>query len=329
MRWALLLSLSVGVLGSCSRPGACARSPSPAPTPSGGPALRPSSSKKADEEPDRRLLERINEKRGHGARYRAPSAAELGPYAEWIGRVLDQARLGAQPSAPAPPGFVLENAGSSQVLLGEDPRERRGSGLVVLRTGTTPALIIEAPHTYFDKGTLEIAVRCYEVLGARALLLNTVRRSQSEDEELEGEERARLARSGAALSDLAHAEQSFFTAAHTRLALDLSGAALQLHGFRDERLPGVQVVLSAAGSRAPLERLAESLRALLGQTRVATYPDQVKRLGGTRNVQAKASAAAQLSFYHLELARSLRDELITNSAARTAFAEAIRRALVR
>ena len=178
---------------------------------------------------------------------------------------------------------------------------------------------------FFDAGTLPLALSVFQNLRARALLINTVHRSAGGDPPPEDEdERRTLARSRLGTADLAHADQSFYLSAHRQLVRLFDRApTVQLHGFRDEVLPGVGCVVSPAGSKANAKRVVLALRPVLGDKPPALYPSDVKRLGGTLNAQARDSVAQRAPFLHLELSRSLRDELLRDADRRTRFARAI------
>jgi hypothetical protein len=187
-------------------------------------------------------------------------------------------------------------------------------------------LIVETPHSFFDTGTLEISLGVFDALQARALLVNTMHRAGNGSKI----ERRRLARSGDSPFDVAHVERSFFSSAHGALiAAAPLAIVVQLHGYRDEKVPGVDVIVSAANTRARVEPLVSALRAVLDPKRVRAYPAEVDQLGGTTNVQAKASAKQKSAFLHVEMSTSLRQSLTrdANLAARffEAFAEAIGR----
>ncbi len=52
----------------------------------------------------------------------------------------------------------------------------RRAAAVVLRVGAAVPLIVEAPHTFFDQGTLPVALAIFEAQRARALIVNTSHR---------------------------------------------------------------------------------------------------------------------------------------------------------
>ena len=264
--------------------------------------------------------------------YVAPAEDEERAYRSWIRDVADRASRGDAPPDTAPPGFVLDRtSGSDDVwLLAERASHRRGAGAVAIRVGRQAAgLIVEAPHTFFDAGTLPIALTAFQRLGCRALLINTVHRYnprlRGESSDGEGGEDG----GDVSASDVAHAPHSFFLAAHEELQVAFPRAtAVQLHGFRDEVLDGVSIVLSAAGTRADANLVASSLRAapsatLGGPHAVRVFPDDVRILGGTLNAQARSSARAAAPFLHVEMSKSLRDNMVADTRVRGQFVVAL------
>ncbi|HKY36899.1 MAG TPA: hypothetical protein VJN18_13220 [Polyangiaceae bacterium] len=297
------------------------------------PALLPSSEAPYDTTTNAKelhVLEKIKARRNSASvRYVAPSSAELEVFGIWFRSVVASAEADTLSVAQAPLGFELDTSSAAFWLAGEQTSHKRGAGAFVVRVGPALNWVVQAPHTFFDVGTLEIAVTCFEVLNARALLINTVRRSNSNEQDIEREERADLARSGEADSDLAHATRSFFSTAHaTFVHTATSYSTLQIHGFRDELLPQVSAVVSAAGTNAPAGALARRLQAVLGREAVRLYPSQVKQLGGTHNVQAQLSKASGSAFIHLELSRSLRDRLRADPEYRRTFAATVKAGLL-
>ena len=83
-----------------------------------------------------------------------------------------------------------------------------------------------------------------------------------------------------------------------------------------------------SGGRAALatprsQVVAERLRGALG-VEVALFPTDIGRLGGTTNVQARASLArGAAEFVHIEMSRALREQLRRDPAARERFAAAL------
>jgi hypothetical protein len=87
-------------------------------------------------------------------------------------------------------------------------------------------------------------------------------------------------------------------------------------------VPNVDAIVSASGTRADPVSAARALGRALG-IRAAAYPTEIRVLGGTLNRQAKYSIAAGSSFLHLEMSRSLRDQLTKDPARLALFIEAL------
>jgi hypothetical protein len=278
------------------------------------------------------LLGRIKALRGK-APYEAPTPEALVTYTERLAAAITATGLGKEPSGPAADGFVFEalsTPAGALWLLVEAPEQRRGAGVVVLRSDAALPLVIEAPHTFFDVHTLGLAVEAFEQLKARALVVNTVHRAgDAQEGEQARQERARLAHSGAAPADVAHLPTSFFQAAHQALQRERASSALQLHGFADRRGQGVDAIVSAARTGTRIEALAGALTEALPGFVVRRYPSEVKRLGGTTNTQARWSRKARAPFIHLELSFRLRSALVDDEELRGAFVRALARAVER
>ena len=98
------------------------------------------------------------------------------------------------------------------------------------------------------------------------------------------------------------------------------GILLELHGFsRDERSSTAErtadVILSG-GTTRPRRWLRELDRCIEAQTGlvVALYPEEVRELGGTTNVQARALAGKDHpGFLHLELDLATRRRLLAEA----------------
>ncbi|XXT14813.1 hypothetical protein WME94_31655 [Sorangium sp. So ce429] len=105
-----------------------------------------------------------------------PDDAEDVTYVAWVA-AAGLAAQSRQPPPAAPPGFALRPVpGRDLWVLSDDGPRRRGVAVVVLRAGPATPLIVEAPHTFFDRGTLPIALAVFEAQRARALIVNTSHR---------------------------------------------------------------------------------------------------------------------------------------------------------
>ncbi|MHC4390044.1 MAG: hypothetical protein ACYS22_01845, partial [Planctomycetota bacterium] len=199
------------------------------------------------------------------------------------------------------------------LCLREAPGIRRGGGIYLFRVAPTSPVVLQAPHSFFDRGTRTLAERTFATTGVAALMLNTVHRYEG------GRPRKDHP------SDVAHQDGSLYQAATRGLARVLPQAAfVQVHGFRAKSHPdldGVDLVVSQGsqfGTHDPrFTRLANALRAALPDRTIATYGDEARSLGGTRNVQGRfINAYTDDVFYHLELSDGLRDALAADASLR-------------
>ncbi|MEY4547181.1 MAG: hypothetical protein RL685_3376 [Pseudomonadota bacterium] len=295
----------------------------PPTTPRPSPPLQPPASAGEAISRLRREVEELRQGGKSSVDYRAPTADELNDFRSWVDGRLRSLTDSAAGEVAAPAGFRLLDLGSIGPLLAEERHQRRGAGVLALRAGATQPWVIEVPHSFFDEGTLEVGLNAFVLTNARALLVNTVHRYRS---------RASAPADGAdtsdddddsVSSDVAHAESSFFLTAHTALVDSLGDVGVvQLHGYGDASAPKADVVISAAGSRADPVPAAKALERALG-LRVAVYPKQIRKLGGTKNVQARYSISVGRPFLHVEMSRSLRKELTAEPERLRAFIGAL------
>ena len=90
------------------------------------------------------------------------------------------------------------------ILLREKADHKRGGGAYVVRKGGSSSLVVQAPHTFFDAGTLPLAWELFQRAKARALFINTAHRYKS----------ATPLPDGTHPSDVAHATDSQIGRAH-------------------------------------------------------------------------------------------------------------------
>jgi hypothetical protein len=258
--------------------------------------------------------------------YRAPNPDEYAHHVVWL-RTLFAAPATPAPTVPA--GFLLRELGDEYRYFEEEPTQKRGAGVVVLRKGMSRPLAIEVPHSFFDEGTLELGLALYLRSSAALLLVNTVHRYRTTDGKPPGGGDAPDTGSSSkgrprhATSDVAHTGASYFNAAHEAfLVTHPQSLAIQLHGYSDDSAPDFDLVISAARTKSQLAQLATALRHALG-LRVALYPEDIRKLGGTTNVQALLSRKHGTCFVHLELAQSLRSRLHADSALLSRFSDLV------
>jgi hypothetical protein len=251
--------------------------------------------------------------------YLVPDPSELTKYQDYLANLLLQPGASA-PAAALPSGFLLEPLAASCLGLLEDPRHKHGAAAVIVRTGKASALAVEVPHSFFDESTLAIGLAVFDAAHAGALIVNTVHRYRSLGRDASDAPKANDEDTQAPASDVAHANISYFLAAHAAFLRAVpGGTAIQIHGFRDSNAEGVDAILSAARTPATLKPMAERLRDALG-LRIAVFPKDIQRLGGTTNAQARLSREKQHRFMHLELSQTLRQRLVQDEALLARFA---------
>ena len=189
-------------------------------------------------------------------RYSVPSDASRAAMTDLVERLV---RGGAPvrasvESAAAALGFSIDDLREwpGSVLLRELPAQRHGGGAYVLRPARTSNLIVQAPHTFFDEGTLPLGCELYARSGAAAFFIDTAHRYKSAEVDENGDHPA----------DVAHAPDSLFQAATEGLLRTMGNVALlQVHGFAS-RESGAEIVLSAGTKRPEGDLLSRVQRAL-------------------------------------------------------------------
>jgi hypothetical protein len=237
------------------------------------------------------------------AGYRPPDAGERRILAGAIDRLGQRGRdvLGGVAEELRPLGYSTRTGtdpvtGRDFVLMANEPGTDRGWGLYVVDLSRPATVVIEVPHPVADVRTEQVGVTLFDRgPGAVLAVAGTHRRV-----------------AGGA-GDVAHREDSMFHA----VADGLAGRGLpqvQLHGFDDNSLPGVDVVLSsgATGVNPELPRVA-SLLSDAGLRVCQTWREACGELEGRRNQQGIAAAGRGTTFVHVELSRTVRED-----ASRTA-----------
>lgn len=251
-------------------------------------------------------------------RYVIPTLAEQAEMSKLFTRLVvddppglvDAARTLGFELAPLPGQTVVW----SLVELAE---RKRGGGAYLVRAATQSQLVVQAPHTFFDEGTLPLSCELFWRSGARALFIETAHRYKA----------AEAGAAGNFPADLAHSEDSLFQAATRGLLSQGARTTLvQLHGF-GPRESGSDVVLS---SGAPaISPLVDSAWQALGQVvgQVQRFPLDTRELGATTNVQGALARGQGARFLHVELSATLRARLLQESDLRARFFEALIRGL--
>lgn len=255
-------------------------------------------------------------------RYVVPTEEERATMRESIRRLLADGWPSRKDvtSALAAIGYELIDVAEigDALLLRELDDRRRGGGAYVVRPGSLSHLLVEAPHTFFDEGTLPLGCELFQRSAARAFFIDTAHRYKAADADANGESPA----------DVAHAADSLYQAATEGFAAAVKEArVVQLHGF-GTRESGANVVLSSGdkeSGRSLVDHAADRLRALLGG--VVRFPADTTDLGATQNVQGAFVRNNGGAFLHVEMAAPLRRDLLSNPQRRADVLEAIAAAL--
>lgn len=251
------------------------------------------------------LRRALRDRAGH---YQPLSATDLREVRRWWQAIGNQ--------GTGPPQWWVEGIASgplptSDTCAGErgfwwlQPRPdgpATGQPLGVWRFGWQQPIVLQAPHQGSDRWTGRLARQWFEQRPVAAAFWNLGSR--------------KLALADGSLADLARREDHLLHAAALGLAEHPEFRFVQLHGFARERAPQPVDLVLSYGQRWPapdLDALAACLGDALG-VRSATYPEQIKYLGGTTNALARALPAGR--FLHLEISAELRQRLVDNDPER-------------
>jgi hypothetical protein len=204
------------------------------------------------------------------------------------------------------------------VLVRELDSRRRGGGAYIVRfNARAHDTAIEAPHTFFDEGTLPLAFELFQRTNAVALFINTTHRYKTSAADIHGDHP----------SDVAHNATSLFQAATEGLIQAVPApTVVQLHGFA--RGNGTTIVLSAGEKRPGDPLVTRAADALAKVTAgVKKYPDDAGELGATTNVQGQIVRQSGGRFLHIEMEATLRRALLGDAGLRGSVLDAVAVAL--
>jgi hypothetical protein len=218
----------------------------------------------------------------------------------------------AKPSLAAAGFEAVPIEGTTSVLVREAGK-KRGGGAYLVRPAGTSKIAVQAPHTFFDEGTLPLACELFERSQAVALFIDTAHRYKA-------------APDGGA--DVAHVSDSLFQAATQGLLRSRPKAiVVQMHGFA-EREGGAAIVLSGGVKSMGVPIVTRVHTALKGVVSgVARFPEESSELGATTNVQGVIVREAGGQFLHVEMAAPLRRDLLSNPTLRASVLSSLADAL--
>ena len=252
-------------------------------------------------------------------RYVVPSDGERSAIRDVAEKLLGGAPRARQEASLAAAGAGFEIVDVAEipgaVLLREVEDKRRGGGAYLFRIGGAPKLLVQAPHTFFDEGTLPLACELFQRGNAAALFIDTAHRYKSAEANEDSEHPA----------DVAHATTSLFQAA-TEGALKVAKAptVIQLHGFAP-RKTGARVVVSSGEKKPGVALVGSAQQALKGVVGdgVLRFPEDTSELGATTNVQGQIVRQSGGRFLHVEIEAKLRRDLLSGADLRARFLDAL------
>jgi hypothetical protein len=245
---------------------------------------------------------------GPSAPYRDPGPAERRLASAAMGHLLAGrgnpsvafTRLGFSSSDDVDP-----STGRRFALYADSGRDGQCWGVVLADRSVPARLVVEVPHPNSDLYTERMAVRLFRLTPGAILLMAGAHR-----------------KAGRGAADVAHNDRSLFSA----LAAEAAARGLpqvQLHGFADRNLPGLDAVVSTGTTTATpaAARVADQLRGI-GLATGQSWRDSRGRFEGLGNAQGLAAARLGSVFIHLELNRRVRGDDRLRSGAVEAVAAA-------
>jgi hypothetical protein len=193
------------------------------------------------------------------------------------------------------------------------------AGGCLVRLGAVAAeVLLQAPHSFFDRHTGVIGLELFDRGSFRAFCFNTSHRFGSRAS-------AEDAEPGADAAHNPRSPLSVQTDAVLRAVPD--SVIVQLHGFDAQSAPAeVDAIVSAGAERPSDARDAAALALGRAGVRARRYPEEIDVLGGTGNAQGKLVAARAGGFVHVELSLAARQRLL-EPATLTTLAGALEQSL--
>jgi hypothetical protein len=248
---------------------------------------------------------------GPGAPYRDPDPGERRLAVAGMGHLVAPR---PHPSAATPAltrlGFshtddMDATTGRPYAIFADEAPDGRAWGIVLVDLSAPARLIVEVPHPNSDLRTERMGVELFRLTPGAVLLMAGAHR-----------------RAGNGAADVAHNDRSLFSA----LAAEAARRHLpqvQLHGFADQNLPGLDAVISTGRPAATpaAVRVAEKLKEA-GLATCQSWENSRGYLEGIGNVQARAAERLGSVFIHLELNWRIRGDDRLRSGAVNAVAAA-------
>jgi hypothetical protein len=228
--------------------------------------------------------------------YKVPTGTERRAVVEALLQMVDRGGESASQALTAVDYSVREGVdpatGRRYAMAIDDVSNKRGWGLVMLDLSTTLRRVVEVPHPKSDARSEEIGLALFRQQAGGLLMVAGAHR-----------------RAGNGAADVAHRTDSIFDGLANALA-QRKLAQVQLHGFDDDSAPDHDVVLSTGTDKsgAAARRVADAIDAA-GFALCRAWDQSCAKLEGTQNVQAHTAADVGVTFLHVEVSRTVRDDL--------------------
>lgn len=204
-------------------------------------------------------------------------------------------------------GFEIQETAPETIAISESVESLRGWGYYLIHRDRLPGVVLQAPHSFYDKYTRSLALRIESDGGIAVAAWNTIHRKKV---------------------DVAHDPGHPFTA-FTRAVIQSypQSYVVQLHGFSQNKratpVGATADLIVSNGTRFPapwVRQSAVQLRSTMPFAQVHLFPESINELGATTNVQADAMQHLRSNrFIHLEMSRALRLRLLSEPAVRLEF----------
>ncbi len=244
------------------------------------------------------FVETINQSYTSEVQYKSPSQNDLETGQKLFYELFMSSDFKIDHKAWSSLGFEVERM-ASFLILKEKKEDYKGRGIYVFNTSKPSSIILEAPHRPSDRYTDSIVMSLMEEGPFLAAAWNTVYRKTV---------------------NFTRAPMSYFNAFTEAFGKAYpTGIVLQFHGFNSKAHDlKTDLILSATLSSPPplFYVYGNALKQLPFKT--SFYPEEVKVLGGTKNINAEKfrSSASDGLFLHMEMSLNLRKSLSENKDLR-------------
>ena len=199
---------------------------------------------------------------------------------------------------------IRENE-TNYIVVQEKAGRKEGRGFYLFRGNTNSISVFQAPHSFKDLRTGEIAFDLIVQSDYAAAAWNTVPRRY-------------LVNNETVNADLAHLQYTFIIAFTRAFAQHfVQGNVLQIHGYAQSKRTTAEGKQSefiiSSGTALPTNTLIETTQCLKQKVSDNTkvYPQEVKELGGTANtIGAALRELGHKGFMHIEISREVRERLL-------------------